>query len=171
MSGLEIDVRDLVRHPGASRQVRVDEPLGGLDTELAHVPPDRAVEADLLFEGVVEGVLVSGPVTGTMRVECARCLRPVEMPFEISVQELFVTGARPEDDEYPLVEGAVHLEQMIRDAVVMAMPFAPLCRPECMGLCPRCGGDRNLGECRCGPEMDERWAALSNLNLPPFQED
>jgi uncharacterized protein len=55
---------------------------------------------------------------------------------------------------------------MIRDAVVPAMPFAPLCRPDCQGLCERCGGDRNSAECVCPPEIDSRWAPLASLRLP-----
>jgi len=114
---------------------------------------------------VVEGILVSGPVTGTMTMVCARCLKPFEAPFSVRVQELFTPQAQPEDDEYPLRDETVDLEPMLRDAVVLAMPFAPLCRADCIGLCERCGGDRNLGECSCGPEIDARWAPLAGLDL------
>ena len=158
-----VDVRDLLRHPGSSRTVSVEEPIPGLQTELAQVPGD--VDADLLFESVVEGILVTGPVTGTMTLACARCLKPFDAPFSVRVQELFAEGAGPEDDEYVLAEETVDLEPMLRDAVVLAMPFAPLCREDCLGLCERCGGDRNLGECSCGPEVDVRWAPLSGLEL------
>jgi uncharacterized protein len=48
---------------------------------------------------------------------------------------------------------------------VLAMPFAPLCGPDCLGLCERCGGDRNLGECACEPEPDPRWEGLAGLEL------
>jgi uncharacterized protein len=83
----------------------------------------------------------------------------------VRVQELFTPEARPEDDEYPLRDETVDLEPLLRDAVVLAMPFAPLCREDCLGLCGRCGGDRNLGECSCGPEIDVRWAPLRDLDL------
>jgi uncharacterized protein len=53
----------------------------------------------------------------------------------------------------------------VRDAVVLEMPFSPLCRPDCLGLCARCGGDRNLGECSCGPEVDPRWGALDDIRF------
>ena len=87
-------------------------------------------------------------------------------PFDVPVQELFAPGAEPDDEhEYPLVEGHLDLEPMIRDAVVPSLPFAPLCRPDCLGLCERCGGDRNLGECSCPPETDPRWSPLLDLNL------
>jgi DUF177 domain-containing protein len=163
-----IDVRDLIGHPGSSRQVQLSEPIPELGTQLAVVPEDRPVGGDLLFESVIEGILVSGPLHGVMVLTCARCLKPFEMPFDLDVQELYALEAGADDDEYPLVEGTVDLEPMIRDAVLLAMPFAPLHSPDCLGLCERCGGDRNLGECRCPPETDHRWAPLLELNLEPF---
>lgn len=160
-----VDVRDLLGQPGTSRTVHVREPISGLVTEVASVPEDRPVAADLLLESVVEGVLVSGPLQGTMALVCARCLAPIESPFNIDVQELFRPGAAPDDDEYPVADGVADLEPMIRDAVLLAMPFAPLCRPDCLGLCDRCGGDRNAGECQCPPETDSRWSVLVDLDL------
>jgi uncharacterized protein len=100
-----------------------------------------------------------------MALTCARCLKPFEMAFDLAVQELYAPEVEPESDEYPLVEGSVDLEPMIRDAVLLAMPFAPLHSPDCRGLCERCGGDRNLDECTCGPEVDSRWAPLLELKL------
>ncbi len=160
-----VDVRDLLGQPGASRQVHLAEPVEGLATELARVPPHLPVRVDVLLESVVEGILVSGPLSGEISYRCARCLKPFTEPFTVEVTELFVPGARDEDEAYPLGEGALDLEPMVRDAVVLSMPFSPLCRPDCLGLCERCGGDRNLGECTCGPEVDPRWAALSELEL------
>jgi uncharacterized protein len=160
-----IDVRDLVHSPGTFRAVRVEEAIPGLATQLALVPEDRQIGADLLLESVTDGIVVTGPVSGVMKLSCARCLKPFEQGFEVQVQELYAAGAEPEDDEYPLVEGQVDLEPLIRDVVVLAMPFAPLCRPDCKGLCARCGGDLNLGECTCPPEADPRWAPLADLEL------
>jgi len=161
-----IDVRDLVGQPGSARSVRVDEAIPGLATQLAMVPEDRSVGAEFLLESLVDGVLVTGPVTGTMTLSCARCLKSFERPFTVEVQELFSPEPAGEEDQYPLgEEGRLDLEPMIRDAVVLAMPFAPLCRSDCKGLCSRCGGDRNLGECTCPPEVDARWAPLLDLRL------
>jgi uncharacterized protein len=160
-----IDVRDLLSQPGASRTVRLSEPVPDLGTELAAVPADHSIDAQLLLESVVDGVLVSGPVTGGMTLVCARCLNSFQSDFRLDVQELFAPGAGAEDDEYPVDEGSIDVEPMIRDAVVLSMPFAPLCRPDCLGLCERCGGDRNLGECRCEPDVDPRWARLSSIQL------
>jgi uncharacterized protein len=166
---LELDVRDLLQRPGASRTVDVYGPLEGLRTEMAFVPEDRPVRARLLAESVVEGVLASGLLRGSMVLRCARCLTTYDHPFIVDVQELFAPGASATDDRYPVVGGFLDLEPMIRDAVVLSMPLAPLCKPGCLGLCSRCGGDRNLAECTCPPEADSRWAPLSALRID--QED
>ena len=163
---IELDVRDLLRAPGSSRDVELREPVDGLATALVRVPDERPIAARLVVESLVQGVLVSGPLTGPMVLTCARCLRSSETEFRVEVQELFVPNPGVKDDEYPLVEGFLDLEPMIRDAVLLAMPFSPLCRPQCLGLCERCGGDRNLAECVCSREQgDARWAVLSNLDL------
>jgi uncharacterized protein len=135
-----VDVRDLLGQPGSSRQVQVADRIEGLATELAEVP--SPVRVDVLLESVVEGILVS-----------------------VQVTELFAPAPAEEDDAYPLREGTIDLEPMVRDAVVLSMPFSPLCRHDCLGLCERCGGDRNLGECTCPPATDPRWAALEGLEL------
>lgn len=160
-----VDVRDLMASPGSSREMHFSEPIPDLGAHLGLVPEDRPVGGDLLLESVVEGILVSGPIRGAMVLTCARCLKPFEAAFDLDLQELYVPEATPDDDEYPLVEGVVDLEPMIRDAVLLAMPFAPLHSPDCRGLCERCGGDRNLDECRCEPEVDARWAPLLELNI------
>jgi DUF177 domain-containing protein len=160
-----IDVRDLIDHPGASRTVHVVEPVSGLRLELAAVPDDSPIRADLLLESVAEGILASGPVSGRLSLSCARCLNSFEDGIAVAVQELFSPGADAGGEEYPLSpSGEIDIEPMVRDAVLLSIPFSPLCRPDCRGLCERCGGDRNLEECTCGPEpADPRWAALDQL--------
>ena len=160
-----IDVRDLLARPGSSRELHITPDLKGLKTELAEVPSDTPVQVDVLLESIVEGILVSGPISGIITYHCARCLKDFREGFQLDVTELFARGASEDDDEYPLVNGTIDLEQMIRDNVLLSMPFAPLCRPDCRGLCERCGGDRNLGECSCAPREDPRWEALQWLDI------
>ena len=157
-----IDVRDLLGQPGASREVHVRGTLEDLGTELAGVPADRPLEADLLLESIVEGILVSGRVRATMQLRCARCLKDFEAPLDVEVSELYVTAPDPDGDQYPLdPEGSLEPEQMVRDTVGVELPFSPLHSPDCLGLCPVCGGDRNLGECPGDhPQTDTRWAGL-----------
>jgi uncharacterized protein len=160
-----IDVRDLLARPGSSRDVHLAPGIQGLRTELAEVPSETPVRIDVLLESVIEGIFVSGSISGTIRYRCARCLKSFSDDLRLEVSELFARGATEDDDEYPLSEGMIDLEPMIRDAVVLSMPFSPLCRPDCRGLCERCGGDRNLGECQCSPRNDPRWGVLESLDL------
>jgi uncharacterized protein len=159
-----IDVRELVAHPGASREEPVRGTVDGLATELARVPDDVPVAAELLLESVVEGIVVSGHVGGTWRLRCARCLTEFDRPFDVAVSELFVRSPEEDADAYPLgPDGELDPDQMVRDAIGVEMPFSPLCRPDCKGLCEICGGDRNLGECPGHDKVDPRFAVLSGL--------
>lgn len=160
-----LDVRDILDRPGASRRVASSERFKDVSVEMASVPEGTPVGFDVLLESVVEGILVTGTLSGRMEFRCARCLREFSRDFQADVRELFAHAASEEEDQYPIADGAIDLEPMARDALLLHVPFSPLCRPDCMGLCPRCGGDRNLGECSCGPEVDPRWAALSSLRL------
>jgi len=158
-----IDVRDLLERPGSARRVRLDEPVEGLRTELAAVAPEASIEGELTLEGVLEGIFVTGSVGGRMTLRCARCLKEFEAEFDVAMNELYVREPGPEDDYVLADDLTLDPEPMVRDAVVLQMPFSPLCTPDCLGLCERCGGDRNIGECTCGPEVDPRWSALEAL--------
>ena len=159
----QIDVRDLLEHPGSSRTVRVDEAVPGLHTELAEVPGDAHLAGELTLESIVEGIYVTGSVAGRMAVRCARCLSELEQGFDVEVHELYAREPGP-DDDYGLGEDlTLDPEPMVRDAVMLSMPFSPLCKPDCLGLCERCGGNRNLGECTCTEPVDPRWAALERF--------
>jgi uncharacterized protein len=169
-----IDIRDLLERPGSSRTVHVEEPVAGLRTELVDVPEDAPIAGDLLLESVVDGIYVSGSLGGHFQMRCARCLKPFERDFDVEMTELVAREPGPEDD-YALAEDlTLDPEPMVRDAVGLEMPFAPLCRPDCLGLCDICGGDRNLGECPGHARTDPRWAALDTLlagSLAPADED
>ena len=179
MSLTRIDVHDLLGRPGASRRHDVIGTIEGLATELVAVPDDAPLGGSLLLESVVDGILVSGSIAGTWRLRCARCLTEWIEPFSVPVRELFTSEERRalaesddddlDDDTYLLVDDEIDLGQLVRDVVGVEMPFAPLCRPDCKGLCEICGGDRNLGECPGHERVDPRFAVLSDL-LPDLPE-
>jgi uncharacterized protein len=159
-----IDVRDLVGHPGASREEALQGTVEGLETELAAVPADAPVRAELLLESVVEGILVSGRLEGTFSLRCARCLSEFSQPFGVEVSEMFVSSPDEDSDEYPLdPELGIDPDQMVRDVVGVEMPFSPLCRPDCKGLCEVCGGNRNLDECPGHEDTTSPFSVLDGL--------
>ncbi len=163
-----IDTRTLGRRPGTMRTLRVavplDEPMG---LEVLAVPAGAEVDLDLRLESVAEGVLVSGTAAATAAGQCARCLIEVTEPVVAGVRELFAytdsaTAATTDEDEVArLLDDRIDLEQLVRDEVVTALPMAPLCRPDCRGLCIECGGRLDDLEPDHSHEiLDPRWAAL-----------
>ena len=170
-----LDTRELGRRPGSMRRVQLRVPApGDFAIDVVGVPAGAPVDLDLRLEAVMDGVLVSGLVTAPVAGECGRCLEPVTDEVEVDVQELFVYEPTEADDEdVSLLHGdLIDIEQVVRDAVVLALPLAPLCDDACPGLCPSCGV--RLAE--AGPdhhhdEVDPRWAALTSLLDEQQQDD
>ncbi len=131
------------------------------------------VSADVTLSRRDRDIFVKGVVKFTHRLQCARCLREILRPREEKIQILY-TPSRLLDTELELTEADVNtlfyegdlidLEQPIRDAIVLSMPMKLLCKPDCKGLCPRCGKNLNEEECGCeGEVVDPRWKALEKL--------
>jgi DUF177 domain-containing protein len=170
-SPLVLDLRDLPRGPGSMREVeRVVPAPKDLGLELIGVPAGADLTLRLRMESVSEGVYVSGTVTGALRGECARCLRPVEDALEVGIQELYAyansaTDDTTDEDEVGRIQGdMIDLEPALRDAMVLALPANPLCRDDCPGLCPECGVQwDDLPADHSHQQIDPRWARLMNL--------
>lgn len=178
---LVLDTRELGRRPGSQRTVSLDVPAPAeLGIEVLGVPEGSPVHLDLRLEAVMEGVLVTGTAEAALEGECARCLEPIEDDVQVDLQELFVydDGGQPEEDtegelDVSRLEGdLLDLEPVLRDAVVLALPFQPLCRDDCPGLCPECGARlADDPEHRHDDPVDPRWAALSGLAVPDPEDD
>lgn len=166
-----LSVRGLLDHPGRSRPLDLElAPPDGLDLPLVAVDGDLGLHG--VLESVVDGVLVRGDLVAPLSMACARCLAPMDNPpLTVPVVEHFADPARAEDPAdvepgYVVLDEAIDLDILLRDALVAAVPIAPHCRPDCAGLCPMCGVDRNVTACVCGTaEPDRRWAALEGLRL------
>jgi uncharacterized protein len=131
---------------------------------VAVVQPGSDLELALRFESVVEGVLVSGTASVTVTGECARCLDPVEWDQTVPLTELFLHEPGPEEEGLPVLAGdLLDLEPVVRDAVVLALPLAPLCRSDCPGLCVECGARLADDPSHGHDRIDPRWAALTGL--------
>ncbi|MBL5973149.1 MAG: DUF177 domain-containing protein [Candidatus Leucobacter sulfamidivorax] len=159
----EENVRDLVNRPGEmrerSRSFAVPETLG---EALARVPAGENLDLDVRLESVHEGILVSATASTTMHAECGRCLEPFTAPFQVEFQELFAYTPT-EADEYGVHGDHVNLEPPLRDAAVLALPFQPVCRPDCPGLDPETGELRDAEAAAESVAVDPRWAALAGL--------
>jgi uncharacterized protein len=141
-----------------------------LGIEVLRVPEDSPIEFDIRLEAVVEGVLVTGTAQAGLVGECVRCLEDIRSEITAEFQELFVYDDEDErdaeDEETSRLEGdLVDLEPLLRDAVVLALPFQPVCEDDCPGLCTECGA-RLADDPDHGHEaaVDPRWAALQQLS-------
>jgi uncharacterized protein len=89
--------------------------------------------------------------------------------LEGTVREVFEDPFE-EGETYPLAHDEIDLEPLARETVVLELPQAPLCREDCLGLCPHCGVDRNEGTCSCEPPRDPRWSVLDELRTTDLEE-
>jgi uncharacterized protein len=152
---LVLDTRELGRRPGSLRRTSFTAPApADLGIEVLRVPEGSPVDLELRLEAVMEGVLVTGQAAVGLVGECVRCLEEIH--------------AESADEDANRLEGdLLDLEPVLRDAVVLTLPFQPLCRDDCPGLCPECGARLadDPGHQHEEP-VDPRWAALRALAAP-----
>ncbi|MCS6565840.1 DUF177 domain-containing protein [Curtobacterium flaccumfaciens pv. flaccumfaciens] len=159
-------VRDLAHRPGEMREHSLDiEVPDAMGAGLIAVRQGAELRIDVKLEGLHEGVLVSGHASADAAGECSRCLIDISEPIEVDFAELFAYDAS-EDFDFFVRDDHVDTEQVVRDAVVLSLPFQPVCRPDCPGLDP-VTGERlaDLGEQPARQVIDPRWAALSGIAL------
>jgi uncharacterized protein len=175
---LTVDVKDLGRSPGTMRTLTEHVPAPSeLGVALIGVREGSPVDLDLRLESVHEGILVSGTAHVEVTGECGRCLDPIEYGLDVDVQELFsfegVAPSEGEDDEEQrrVERDSIDLEPVLRDAVVTMLPFQPVCREDCPGLCPECGIRLADEPDHHHEVLDPRWSALADLVRPDRQND
>lgn len=159
-----VPVRDIVHRPGEMREHQIDAVVSeGFGIAVIGVKDGATVHMDVRLESLHDGILVSADVDTVATGECVRCLDDIEQRIEVEIQELF---AYSEDEafDYTVIDEHVDLEPLVRDAVVLALPFQPVCRPDCPGLDPETGErladfpDRKPTEV-----LDPRWSALAGF--------
>lgn len=131
------------------------------------------------FRGEIEGSSMKARLRGTIDTDvllvCTRCLEPVNRNLGISFEAVFVDSGEENTDEAAeigdeqldesIVEGGkIDIAETVREQLLLALPEQVFCSDDCKGLCPKCGANRNLIDCKCADdEVDPRWAALKNL--------
>jgi uncharacterized protein len=175
---LVLDTKLVGRRPGSMHELEREAGAPSeLGTDVIRVEEGSPLLLSLRMESVLEGVLVTGSVRGTATGACVRCLDPVAQPVDGRFQELFVhadrhdhhleVGDEDADEEYRIEDGLIDLDPVVRDTVVPALPFQPVCRPDCPGLCSVCGQPLAEDPEHQHDEIDPRWAALSALAESP----
>ena len=155
----------LRRVAGTVRRELRQAPIDDLATMGSAVPDGAEVSVEVTLSSYPGGVMVSGTVAAPWTGECRRCGGPVGGEVRAEVRERYVAQSETDvdDEAYPLVDDELDLEPLARDAVLLELPLAPLCAPDCLGLCPQCGINRNEEACTCEQPVDPRWSALDAL--------
>ncbi len=153
-----------MHRPGQMRERTLDVVLtDDMATEVIGVRVGDPVHVEARLESLHDGVLVSAAISAVATGECVRCLTDVELPLEVEFQELFAYSV-DEAFDYTVHDDHVNLEPVVRDAVVLALPFQPVCRPDCPGLDPETGERLADNPDRKPREViDPRWAALQEF--------
>jgi len=124
---------------------------------------------------IIADIRLRGRFEGQFQVPCARCVEPVDVPLagdfdlifrplgaDAGASERSITAPETEIGYYQ--RDSLLLEDVLREQVLLSLPVRTLCKPDCKGLCPRCGQNRNSQDCSCEEgQTDPRWEALSGL--------
>jgi uncharacterized protein len=172
---MRYNVAQLLKGPtGARRRYEFEEEIRDLDPELDPLAP---LVGWVSLMRSSQGILVTGLLRTRIQTTCLRCLEPVDIEIELDLEEEFYPAVRindvhlddvaeEEQDAALLIDDhhILDLREVIRQGLWLAVPMEAICSPDCAGLCPQCGGNRNLGECQCvETSLDPRWAVLQGL--------
>lgn len=167
---LNINVADLRHRLGERRTIEIDVLLPEMEVIASRSVADQPIVGKVVIESMERGVSVVGQVESAWVAECRRCLDDVEGRSEVLIDEIFQVDAPDDADLIDLVGDQVDLLPLVRDAVLVGLPLAPLCRETCTGPDPErypavtaeeIEADRAAEE----PTPDPRWAALGDLDL------
>jgi uncharacterized protein len=177
---MEFKVSELEREP---IDFDLELPSGAVDLggEAEQVGPlATSGRAEVLHEhrgpkDIVADIRLKGSFSGNFQVPCARCVEPVEIPLKAEFDLIFRPAqadsdalersiTAPETEIGYYLKDGLLLEDVLREQVLLSLPVRTLCKPDCKGLCPHCGANRNNQSCSCdeGPS-DPRWEALTGL--------
>ena len=161
---MRLDLRPILRTPGASLPFRFELDLSGLDF-YGERPFTQPAQVSGSVRNMADALLLTGTAQTVLDLKCDRCLRPFRQELSLPVETLLAeTLEDEENDEIILLDGTeLDLDQVVTEAFVLEMDTKNLCSDDCKGLCAKCGADLNLGPCGCRPEVDPRLAALAQL--------
>jgi len=169
---MRIELENLQGGKGDFAHVYQPDDLNPVDERVSLTQP-ATVSGKVRLAG--NEVFVNGHVETRAKIECDRCLRPVETPVNADFSLEYISGSEYESSEVAeLTEAemsvsvfdgeALDVDEIVKEQVLLAVPTRMLCREDCKGICPECGTDRNTGDCSCATsDIDPRWAALKNL--------
>ncbi|MCL5291084.1 MAG: DUF177 domain-containing protein [Actinobacteria bacterium] len=160
MNHLVVDVKNVMKELGNKEEFHRAVDLSPLEKDSERISFDGPVDVDLSLENTGFGVLVAGKVKGKLKISCSRCLCDFLLSAEFELSEVYAPD-RPEEQKYRIVDNSIDLGPALDENFILEIPIAPLCDATCKGLCPVCGSNLNVSECRHEVErFDERLSEL-----------
>lgn len=166
---MNVSLEQVRASPGRRLRVQVSEPV---DSGAADVLFTSAVAGEVELRAEGHRLRLVGRLGVAAELVCSRCLAHFRTELEAAVDEWLDPHLSPAEEVLveegvlvmPLAESEVDLTEVARQHLLLAVPLAPRCRPDCAGLCPVCGADRNTHPCQCGTQSaDPRWQVLQNV--------
>lgn len=142
--------------------------VDGLFADSREYAPIGPLEYEATAQAANDRILVAGRLQCRIRMQCSRCLEPIEERLELPFKEQFRVAtdddeeqSADDDDAIPITGERIDLAPLFAEELVVQLPYAPLCEEDCKGLCPECGNNLNERSCGCGAnKIDPRMEAL-----------
>lgn len=159
-----VPVHELLHRPGEHREIALSFPTPeALGEGLMSVAEGADFSVRLILEAIDGGILTRGTLHTVATGMCGRCLEDASHSLELEFCELFAYSSDGAYD-YEVRDDTIDLEQLVRDTVVLALPFQPVCRDDCAGLDPRTGEGLDAARLNAADEqLDPRWSALKDF--------
>ena len=163
---MRLELRDIIHCPGATLQFSENVDLSDLCYGTSY-PVSEPVHAEGTVRNTADVLMMKGKITTRIHGVCDRCAADFTRDVEIPIDVVLVEELSNEDSEdewvFPLEAGTADLEEIVRTVFVLNLSPKMLCKPDCKGMCCRCGHNLNEGPCSCEKELDPRFAALRQL--------
>ena len=161
---MRLDLREIIHVPDAQKSFQLQLDLSDLEF-YGRKPISRPVLAEGSVTNHAGALVLEGTARSLLDLACDRCGKEFSREKVVELNSLVAQELEDEEnDEILLLDGTeLDLDQVVREAFVLAMDTKNLCSDDCKGLCAKCGADLNLGPCGCRPEVDPRLAALAQL--------
>ncbi|MFI5268655.1 MAG: YceD family protein [Chloroflexota bacterium] len=176
---MKLNVAQLMKSPvGTTREYDLEETFGEIEDQRL----TRPVKIRLHLTRINDGLLARGDVATALDAPCSRCTEPAEQALRFHFDEQFrptidiATGHPLKEDDKDVADPVytvdsnhqMDLDEVIREGIVLEAPMHPLCRPDCQGLCPRCGANLNQGVCECDADAPSGPMAAILKDLAPL---
>lgn len=161
---MRLDLKNIIRTPGAAMPFQFSMDLSDVEWN-GEYPVSRPVDAVGTVRNMAGALVLTCQLSTVLDLTCDRCLKRFSEEKTVSYETLLAAELEQEDnDDIVLLEDEeLDADELLRDVFILAMDSKHLCSEDCKGLCPGCGVDLNVEQCRCQKEIDPRLAGLAKF--------